>query len=60
VTRAERESAIDGESVFRLGPLSLPDGGDIGAVVRSDAACLFVDRAARSDPAFALTPACGT
>jgi predicted ATPase/DNA-binding CsgD family transcriptional regulator len=47
---------IDGESVMRLGPLSLPAGGDIGAVVRSDAARLFVDRAARSDPAFALTP----
>lgn len=47
---------LDGESVFRLGSLGLPDAGDIGALMRSDAARLFIDRAARSDPTFALTP----
>ena len=44
------------ERVFRLGPLGVPGGSDVGAVVRSDAGRLFVDQAARSDPAFALTP----
>lgn len=46
-----------GEQVFRLGPLSLPDPeGGLSAVVRSDAGRLFVDRAARGNPTFALTP----
>ena len=56
---ASREPlGIAGEDVFRLGPLSLPDpGGGVGAVVRSDAARLFVDRAAAADAGFALTPA---
>ncbi|HTZ63780.1 MAG TPA: LuxR C-terminal-related transcriptional regulator [Solirubrobacteraceae bacterium] len=50
--------ALDQESVFGLCPLSLPEGdGDVGAVVRSEAGRLFVDRAASSDAAFALTPA---
>jgi predicted ATPase/DNA-binding CsgD family transcriptional regulator len=45
------------EVVFRLAPLSLPDaGGDVPAVVRSDAGRFFVDRAAAADPSFALTP----
>ena len=49
---------IADEDVFRLGPLSLPEpGGGIGAVVRSDAGRLFVDRAAAADAGFALTPA---
>lgn len=48
---------IPGETLFRLGALSLPEGGvGISAVVRSDAGRLFVDRAAASNPAFALTP----
>lgn len=48
---------IEDESVFRLGPLSVPgDDGGIGAVVRSDAGRLFVERAARADAAFVLTP----
>ena len=56
---ASREPlGIAGEDVFRLGPLSLPEpGGGVGAVVRSDAARLFVDRAAAADAGFALTPA---
>ena len=49
---------IEGEMVFQLLPLGLPDaGGDVAAVVRSDAGRLFVERAASCDPAFALTPA---
>jgi predicted ATPase/DNA-binding CsgD family transcriptional regulator len=49
---------IAGEEVFRLGPLGLPEpGGGVGAVVRSDAGRLFVDRAAAADAGFALTPA---
>jgi predicted ATPase/DNA-binding CsgD family transcriptional regulator len=50
--------AIDGENVLCLGPLSLPkpDDDGVGAIVRSDAGRMFVERAARRDPAFALTP----
>ncbi len=54
-----RESLqIDGEDVLCLGPLSLPDsdGDDVGAIVRSDAGRMFVERAVRRDAAFALTP----
>ncbi len=48
---------IEGELVFQLSPLGLPDaGGDVAAVVCSDAGRLFVERAASRDPAFALTP----
>ncbi|HTX07226.1 MAG TPA: LuxR C-terminal-related transcriptional regulator [Solirubrobacteraceae bacterium] len=48
---------IEGELVFQLLPLGLPEaGGDVAAVVRSDAGRLFVERAASRDPAFALTP----
>jgi predicted ATPase/DNA-binding CsgD family transcriptional regulator len=56
---ASREPlGIAGEKVFRLGPLSLPEpGGEVGAVVRSEAGQLFVDRAASADPGFSLTPA---
>lgn len=49
--------AIAAEAVFALGPLTVPEADDLGAVVRSDAGRLFVERAARSDPRFALTPA---
>ena len=45
------------EVVFSLPPLSIPEtGGDVAAVVRSDAGCFFVDRAVAADPGFALTP----
>ena len=48
---------ISGETVFKLGPLSLPDPtGDVAAVVRSDAGRMFVDRAVATEPTFALTP----
>ncbi|HEY1687816.1 MAG TPA: LuxR C-terminal-related transcriptional regulator [Solirubrobacteraceae bacterium] len=49
--------SIDGESVFRLNPLRLPNGGDVASIVHSDAGRLFVDRATASNPDFALTPA---
>ena len=50
--------AIDGENVLCLGPLSLPEPDDdgVGAIVRSDAGRMFVERAVRRDAAFALTP----
>ena len=50
--------AIDGECVLCLGPLSLPEPDDdgVGAIVRSDAGRMFVERAVRGDAAFALTP----
>ncbi len=56
VVTSREPLGIAGESVFRLGPLSLPElGGGVGGVVRSDAGRLFVDRAAVVDPGFALT-----
>ena len=50
--------AIDGENVLCLGPLSVPEPDDdgVGAVVRSEAGRMFVERAVRRDAAFALTP----
>ena len=47
---------IDGETVFRLEPLSLPSSGDVAGVVRSDAGRLFVERACKVDPGFVLGP----
>lgn len=47
---------LRGERVLRLDPLSVPSSDDVAALVRSNAARLFVDRAACADPAFALTP----
>jgi predicted ATPase/DNA-binding CsgD family transcriptional regulator/tetratricopeptide (TPR) repeat protein len=48
---------VAGELLFSLSPLCLPEaGGDVAAVVRSDAGRFFVDRAAAADPSFALTP----
>jgi predicted ATPase/DNA-binding CsgD family transcriptional regulator len=49
---------VEEELVVTLSPLRLPvtGGGDVAAVVGSDAGCFFVDRAAAADPSFALTP----
>jgi predicted ATPase/DNA-binding CsgD family transcriptional regulator len=48
---------IAGEVVFQLGALSLPGStGAVASVVCSDAGRFFVDRAAKVDPGFALTP----
>jgi non-specific serine/threonine protein kinase len=46
--------AVAGEARYRLGPLSLPGGGDPGAAGGSEAVMLFADRARRVDPRFAL------
>ena len=48
---------LPGERVHALSPFGLPEpGGDVAAVVRSDAGRFFVDRAASADPSFGLTP----
>jgi non-specific serine/threonine protein kinase len=47
--------AIAGEARYRLGPLTLPDpDGDPAGAEGSEAVALFVDRARRADPRFAL------
>jgi predicted ATPase/DNA-binding CsgD family transcriptional regulator len=56
VVTSREPLAVAGEAVFRLGALSLPEGDDVASVVRSDAGRLFVDRAVRVDPGFALSP----
>jgi predicted ATPase len=57
VSTSRAPLGLAGERVFSLAPLGLPEaGGDVASVVRSDAARLFVDRAAAADPSFALTP----
>jgi predicted ATPase/DNA-binding CsgD family transcriptional regulator len=56
VVTSREPLGIPVEEVFRLGPLSVPEAtGDVGAVVRSDAGRMFVDRAVAADPSFALT-----
>jgi predicted ATPase/DNA-binding winged helix-turn-helix (wHTH) protein len=50
--------AIDGETVWRVPSLSLPDSGQPASVEtlsRCEAVCLFLERAAGVDPAFAMT-----
>ncbi len=58
VTTSREPLGIAGEFVFELAPLSLPvaGAGDVAAVMRSDAARFFVDRAAATSPTFGLTP----
>lgn len=48
---------VAGEAIWPVPPLSLPELDDLAAVTRSEAAALFVDRAARSVPGFTLTEA---
>ncbi|MFI2758851.1 ATP-binding protein [Streptomyces echinatus] len=48
---------VPGETVFRVGELSLPPadaGDDVTALLRSEAVRLFADRAASSSPGFTL------
>ncbi|MFF7352067.1 MULTISPECIES: ATP-binding protein [Streptomyces] len=48
---------VPGETVFRVGELSLPPadaGDDVTALLRSEAVRLFVDRAASDSPGFTL------
>lgn len=57
VATSREPLGVAGERVFDLRPLGLPEAeGGLAALVRSDAGRLFVDRAARADPAFELTP----
>jgi len=45
---------IAGEARYRLGPLTLPDPGDLAAAAECEAVTLFADRARRVEPGFAL------
>ena len=45
---------IAGEVRYRLGPLALPDPGDLAAAGQCEAVTLFADRAWLVDPGFAL------
>jgi predicted ATPase/DNA-binding CsgD family transcriptional regulator len=45
---------IAGEVRYRLGPLTLPDPGDLADATQSEAVTLFADRARRVEPGFAL------
>ena len=45
---------IAGEVRYRLGPLTLPDPGDLAAAADCEAVTLFADRARRVEPGFAL------
>jgi predicted ATPase/DNA-binding CsgD family transcriptional regulator len=57
LTTTREPLGVPGERVLALAPLGLPEaGGDVAAVVRSDAGRLFVDRAVSADPSFGLTP----
>jgi predicted ATPase/DNA-binding CsgD family transcriptional regulator len=47
---------IAGEARYRLGPLAVPDPGDLAAA-QCEAVRLFADRAQRVQPGFALDPA---
>ena len=51
---------IAGEARYRLGPLSLPVGGDPAGAGGSDAVALFVDRARQVDPGFVLDESTGS
>ena len=48
---------IAGEARYRLGPLALPDPGDLAATAQCEAVTLFADRAQRVEPGFALDEA---
>ena len=50
---------VAGEARYRLGPLSVPDGGDLAGAGGSEAVELFVDRACQMDPGFVLDEATG-
>ena len=45
---------VAGEARYRLGPLAVPDPGDLADAARAEAVALFVDRARRADAHFAL------
>src|SRR5436189_96131 len=43
-----------GKARYRLGPLAVPDPGDLAGAARAEAVALFADRAGRADAHFAL------
>ena len=45
---------VAGEARYRLGPLAVPDPGDLADAARAEAVVLFADRARRADAHFAL------
>ena len=47
---------VDGEARYRLSPLALPQSADPGEIRKSAAVVLFVERARRAAPGFALGP----
>jgi predicted ATPase/DNA-binding CsgD family transcriptional regulator len=58
VATSRQPLGIDGETIWQAPPLSLPQhetADPIGAVGESEAGSLFVERATRSQPTFALT-----
>jgi predicted ATPase/DNA-binding CsgD family transcriptional regulator/transcriptional regulator with XRE-family HTH domain len=46
---------VAGEARYRLGPLAVPDLGDLADAARAEAVALFADRARSADASFALT-----
>ena len=51
--------AVAGEARYRLGPLALPDPGDLAGAARAEAVTLFADRARRADAHFVLDETTG-
>jgi len=45
---------VAGEARYRLGPLAVPDPGDLADAARAEAVVLFADRARQADAHFAL------
>jgi predicted ATPase/DNA-binding CsgD family transcriptional regulator len=50
---------VAGEARYRLGPLALPDPGDLADVAQAEAVALFADRARRADARFVLDERAG-
>ena len=46
--------AVEGEVTYRVPSLAVPDSSDVDVVAKSDATALFVERARRARPRFAL------
>jgi predicted ATPase len=53
---SREQLGMSGETQYRLTPLELPGSADLGAVSRSAAAALFIERARQADPRFAFGP----
>src|SRR5207244_13014153 len=55
MTTSRERLDVQGELVFPVPPLGLPEDGSASAVAASDAGSLFVARAGAVSPGFALT-----